>query len=162
MDKAISDTIANKRLPLEIQVGSDDFNHGGWIPAVHTCDGFSISPHLAWRDIPDETESFVILMEDLDGRAGSQTHWLLFDYPGDLDEIPQGSRGIGVPGVNDFGNDIYRGPCPPRGEIHHYEFKLYALDEQLGWPRGSRRDEIEEAMIGHVVGYSRIIGMYER
>jgi Raf kinase inhibitor-like YbhB/YbcL family protein len=162
MDRAISDTIANGCLPLEVLLSSNDFDHDGFIPAVHTCDGIDLSPHLSWRPIPEKTESFVILMEDLDAPGGPKTHWSLFDYPGDRRVLPQGVPGIGVEGINDFGNLVYKGPCPPRGETHRYNFRVYAIDKQLNLPRGSTKNEIEVEMIGHVQGYGHFLGKYSR
>lgn len=162
MNEAIAQTIANQRLPIEIHLQSQDFDPGREIPAVHTCNGLSISPHLAWKDKPEETQSLVFFMEDLDSPPDASTHWLLFDYPGDQNQIPQGGVGLGVPGVNDFGNLIYDGPCPPRGEVHRYEFKLYALDKDLDLRRGSDSAAVGAAMIGSVVGYGRLLGKYQR
>ena len=77
-------------------------------------------------------------------------HWVMIDIPASLREIAAGSCSDGVrpggkrqpsgpagtrQGVNDFsspGADHYGydGPCPPWNDerMHHYHFRLYALD----------------------------------
>ena len=66
-------------------------------------------------------------------------------------------------GINDFGKSGYGGPCPPRGHgVHHYHFRLYALDTELNLaPRVSRR-QLEAAMKGHIVAQTELVGTYRR
>jgi Raf kinase inhibitor-like YbhB/YbcL family protein len=68
----------------------------------------------------------------------------------------------GIQGRNDFGTIGYRGPCPPRGPAHHYRFKLYALDEPVALPPGASKDELLQAMQGHVLGQTELVGTYQR
>lgn len=69
-----------------------------------------------------------------------------------------------VQGKNDFGRIGYNGPpCPPRGHgVHHYHFKVYALDTELKLEPGSSRKELEKAMEGHVIAWGEVVGLYER
>jgi Raf kinase inhibitor-like YbhB/YbcL family protein len=66
--------------------------------------------------------------------------------------------------MNDFSRIGHGGPCPPPGHgPHRYFFTLYALDvPSLLIPAERPRQEIERAMRGHVIGQSRLIGVYER
>ena len=41
-----------------------------------------------------------------------------------------------VQGTNDFGTTGYRGPCPPKGEVHTYYFNVYGLDAILEFHQG--------------------------
>src|SRR5215217_3528702 len=51
----------------------------------------------------------------------------------------------------------------PRGHgVHHYHFKVYALDIQLDTPAGLTKDELLEAIEGHVLDEGELIGTYER
>ena len=84
--------------------------------------------------------------------------------PGDasLDEDaskhpPQGARD----GTNDFKRTGYGGPCPPIGR-HRYFFKVYALDAKLDLNTGAKRDELEQAMKGHVLAQGELTGKYGR
>jgi phosphatidylethanolamine-binding protein (PEBP) family uncharacterized protein len=52
---------------------------------------------------------------------------------------------------------------PPRGHgVHHYHFKVYALDTELDTPAGSSKDELLAAIEGHVLDEGELIGTYER
>ncbi|WP_297068185.1 YbhB/YbcL family Raf kinase inhibitor-like protein, partial [Thermococcus sp.] len=66
-------------------------------------------------------------------------------------------------GRNDFGRVGYGGPCPPKGHgVHHYHFKVYALNIELNLKPGSTRAELEEAIRGHVIQWGEVVGLYER
>ena len=68
---------------------------------------------------------------------------------------------MGVSGTGTSKNRGYKGPCPPSG-THRYFFKLYALDIMLDLPEGSAKKEVEEAMKGHVLQETELIGTYSR
>ena len=66
-------------------------------------------------------------------------------------------------GVNDFGEVGYDGCMPPRGHgVHHYHFKVYALDTELDAVAGLSKDELLAAMEGHVLDEGELVGTYER
>ena len=68
----------------------------------------------------------------------------------------------GTPGINDFGMLGYGGPCPAVGR-HRYLFDLYALDvPTLGLKAGASRDDVEEAMEGHMLARARLMGTYQK
>ncbi len=46
--------------------------------------------------------------------------------------------------------------------MHHYEFRLFALDAKLGLPAGAGRGEVEAAMKGHVLAEAKLTGTYRR
>jgi Raf kinase inhibitor-like YbhB/YbcL family protein len=54
----------------------------------------------------------------------------------------------------------YMGPCPPSGQIHRYVFTLYAVDVMLDLPAGARKDEILEAIDGHILAQTQLSGTY--
>jgi Raf kinase inhibitor-like YbhB/YbcL family protein len=57
----------------------------------------------------------------------------------------------------------YDGCMPPRGHgVHHYHFNVYALDTELDTPAGLSKDELLEAIEGHVLDEGELIGTYER
>jgi phosphatidylethanolamine-binding protein (PEBP) family uncharacterized protein len=45
--------------------------------------------------------------------------------------------------------------------VHHYHFQVFALDAELGLPRGSDRDQVVAAMKGHVIACGEVVGTYE-
>ena len=88
---------------------------------------------------------------------------------------PGGATAIGVQGLNnytdwfagdaDMGGDYggYDGPCPPWNDsiIHHYHFRLYALDvESLGLDGRFGGPEALTAMEGHILGQTEVVGTY--
>jgi hypothetical protein len=66
-------------------------------------------------------------------------------------------------GVNDFGRVGYGGPCPPRGHgVHHYHFRLYALDTELNLAPRIKRAQLDAAMKGHILAQAELVGTYQR
>ena len=66
-------------------------------------------------------------------------------------------------GKNSWGSIGYRGPAPPPGHgVHHYHFKLYALDATLDVSAGLDKNAVLAAMQGHILAQSELIGTYER
>ena len=67
--------------------------------------------------------------------------------------------------MNSFKDDNtgYRGPMPPPGHgVHHYHFKLYALDKPLDLKSGIDKHALLAAMQGHILAEGEIIGTYQR
>lgn len=86
--------------------------------------------------------------------------------PGSVAELPRGVSASQLPegsrqGLNDWKRPGYGGPCPPVGR-HRYFFKLYALDIELPDLGGATKNRLEEAMEGHVLARSELVGTYER
>ena len=112
--------------------------------------------------------AFALIADDPDAPAGTWTHWVLYDLPGDVknlqegiskqEELPNGAR----QGRNDFRKIGYNGPCPPPGKPHRYYFKLYALDGTLNLKAGAGRGEVERAMQAHILGKAEWMGRYKR
>jgi Raf kinase inhibitor-like YbhB/YbcL family protein len=94
-------------------------------------------------------------------------HWVLYNLPADNGGLPENvppEKSLadgGRQGTNDFGRIGYGGPCPPSG-IHRYYFKLYALDAELGLAPGATKEELLQAMAGHVLAEAQILGRYRR
>ena len=110
------------------------------------------------------TKSFVLICDDPDAPAGTWVHWVIFNIPGEIRNLPENILADSVEwiqGMNDFGKTGYGGPCPPSG-VHRYFFKIYALDTMLDIPSGATKIEVEKAMNGHIIANSEIIGLYKR
>ena len=151
----------------KIQVTSPAFSEGTSIPADHTCDGADLSPPLAWSGVPPEAKSLVLIADDLDAPGGDWVHWVIYDLPPTVDQLPvavpateQLSMG-GTQGKTDFGRTGYGGPCPPRG-THRYFFKLYALDSLLHLKPGATKKELLKSMQGHILAEGQLMGKYQR
>ncbi|MCU0397299.1 MAG: YbhB/YbcL family Raf kinase inhibitor-like protein [Cyclobacteriaceae bacterium] len=142
-----------------LKISSEAFTSMGEIPRKYTCEGINISPPLAISGYPEETRSLVLIVEDPDAPGGTWTHWVMWNIP-PVHEIREGEA-PGVQGKNDFGVDVYGGPCPPSGS-HHYHFKLYALNCMLDLPEGSSKREVEHVMEKYVLAYGELIGRYKK
>ena len=148
---------------------SEAFVHDGAIPTRHTCEGEDVSPSLAWTDLPNGTKSLALLMDDPDApnpAAPKRTwvHWVLYDIPPEstglaegATDLPSGTR----QGLNDWKRSGYGGPCPPIGR-HRYFFKLYALDRELGDLEKPTKAALEQAMQGHVLARTELVGTYQK
>src|SRR5690242_3198491 len=105
------------------------FDPGESIPRPYTCLGENSSPPLQFRDLPEGTESLVLIFEDVDATPGPWTHWMVFDIPSttrytEAGAIPEGGT-EGLANNHSFG---YEGPCPKYFKgTHHYWLRLYAL-----------------------------------
>lgn len=154
-------------MSANIIVKSNSFSDGGMIPAKYTCDGANISPQLSWDNAPKGTKSFVLICEDPDAPMGTFTHWILYDIPADVHELPENLPKDKVlpngakQGIADFKKIGYGGPCPPSG-THRYYFKLYSLDTLLNLEPGLKKEDILKAMNGHILAQGQIMGKYTR
>ncbi len=161
------ETPNEEEVPIMIQITSTAFAEGEPIPQQYTCDGDDISPPLTWTNIPDGTQSLALINDDPDAPRGAWVHWVVYAIPPDVTELEaaipadetleNGAR----QGINDFRRIGYGGPCPPRGNPHHYLFKLYALDAALDLAPGATKAELEEAMEGHILEETILIGTYQ-
>lgn len=152
-------------------INSPAFAHDAPMPAAYTAEGENISPPLTWADPPSGTMSFALIVEDPDApdpRAPQRTfvHWVLYDLPPTAQSLHAGAATSELPpgtrlGLNDWHLAAYGGPSPPVGR-HRYFHRLYALDTLL--PKLSRptKANLLEAMRGHVLGETALVGTYEK
>ena len=135
------------------------------IPTKYSCDGEDTSPSLVWSGAPENTSSFVLIMDDPDAPVGTWVHWVLFNLPGDANSLPEYlpadvvfTDGTQL-GTNSWGNLGYGGPCPPSG-THRYFFKLYALESSLELVEGATKEDVITAMEGHILMETGLMGTY--
>jgi len=152
---------------LSFDLQSPAFGAGAAIPVRYTCDGEDVSPPLQWGDPPAGTQSLALILEDPDAPAGTWAHWVLFNLPAAARSLPEGipsdaTRPDGSRhGHNDWGRPGYGGPCPPGG-THRYFFRLYALDTVLDLESGAGREQLLQAMEGHILGQAELMGTHTR
>jgi len=144
-----------------VTLSSSVFEHEGSIPSKYTCDADDVSPSFEIGGVPEEAQSLVLIMDDPDAPVGTWDHWVVFNIPPETTSIPENTEPQGVAGNNSWGRTGYGGPCPPDGE-HRYFFKLYAIDAQLSLSEGATKTEVEQAMEGHVVAETQLMGRYTR
>jgi Raf kinase inhibitor-like YbhB/YbcL family protein len=155
-----------------VTITSTAFQAGQPMPRRYTGEGEDASPPLAWN-VPVGTKEIALICDDPDApRADPWVHWLLYGLAGDVtgipENLPKGQKKLTAPmqgaqGLNDFGRVGYGGPMPPRGHgVHHYHFKLYALNAPLNLMPGATKARLLEATKGKIMVEGRLIGTYER
>ncbi|HHP7244456.1 MAG TPA: YbhB/YbcL family Raf kinase inhibitor-like protein [Elainellaceae cyanobacterium] len=150
--------------PMNLE--SAAFSQDGMIPSKYTCDGQDLSPPLSWGTPPDGTESLALIADDPDAPSGTFVHWVLYNMPPDVQQLPEGATDSigsmgGVQGKSDFGKQGYGGPCPPGG-THRYFFKLYALDTMLDLEPGATKADVVKAMDSYIVANGELMARYSR
>lgn len=151
-----------------MQMTSTAFAQDESIPVKHTCDGANVSPPLRWSGLPAEAKSLALISDDPDAPARTWVHWVLYNIPSSRTELPEGIEatqtvvGGAMQGTNDFNKIGYGGPCPPRGDPHRYFFKLYAVDTELSLGAGATKQEVLDAIEGHILAQAELMGTYKR
>jgi len=149
-------------------ITSPAFIDGTNIPVKYTCNGQNMSPALTWGQGPAGTASFALILEDPDAPLKNFTHWVIFNLPPDIQGLSEAITREGtltsgaLQGKNGGGSIGYFGPCPPKATPHHYRFTLYALDRSLDLNAGATKDQVRQAMEGHILGEAQLIGIYQR
>jgi Raf kinase inhibitor-like YbhB/YbcL family protein len=145
-----------------LKMSSAAFENNASIPEKYTCDGMDLNPPLRFENVPSETKSLALIVDDPDAPMGTWVHWVLWNVDPKTGEIKENTVPKGaLQGINDFRKHDYGGPCPPSG-THRYFFKLYALDALLGLSANAKKTDLEKAMKGHVISQAQIIGLYKR
>lgn len=155
-----------------MQLTSSVFSHGGDLPRILSCEGGEQSPPLSWGEIPANTKSLALIVDDPDApdpAAPKMTwvHWVLYNIPVQSSGLVAGIAGMPplpagtLLGVNDWQQTGYRGPCPPIGR-HRYVHKLYALDLMLPKLAHATKASLEQAMHGHILEQCALVGYYQK
>lgn len=159
----------NHKKPMEqhaLQVRSPAFQDEQPIPSKYTCDGENLSPPLALEGVPEGAVSLALIVEDPDvpkhlREDGMWNHWVIFNIPPSVTRFGEGESPQGTRGITTSDTLAYTGPCPPDG-THRYFFKIFALDSILELEEGATKEAVLEAMDGHVLASSELIGTYKR
>lgn len=143
-----------------MQITSPAFANGDYIPSKYTCEGENISPPLKFEDVPSETESLVLLVEDLSVKNRPWVHWVVFNIPPNAHGFEEGHTFEGSTlGLANGSYAGYKGPCPEDKE-HEYQFSLFALDKILNIPEASDRAVIVREMRGHIIAQDTLRGKF--
>jgi len=166
---------ASAQTPATITVTSPTLKANEVVPIDHTADGKNISPALMWSGAPAATKQFALVYDDPDVVFGGQTfvHWVAYNIPATakglpaelpMDAVLTAPAEIAgtIQGLSGFKRTGYRGPAPPPGKPHHYTWTVYALDAELKLEQGLNRNQLMEAMKGHIIGQGSLVAIYER
>jgi len=154
-----------------MRIISSAFDEQGEIPSLYTCQGKDISVPLSWDNVPNQTKSLVLIVDDPDApdpKAPKMTwiHWVLYNISPTVDGLKEGMDLNNLPngvltGENSWKRNDYGGPCPPIGR-HRYFHKLFALDIVLPDMQHPSVDKLYAAMENHVLAKAELIGTYQK
>jgi Raf kinase inhibitor-like YbhB/YbcL family protein len=151
-----------------MKISSPAFKHNTRMPSTYTCDGENVNPPLQFSEVPADAMSLVLLMDDPDVPRnlkpdGMWDHWVLYNIDPNTTEIFENQIAPGEMGLNSGNTRAYYGACPPDRE-HRYFFKLFALDTLLHFddPTKVTKQMVIDAMPGHILDQTELIGLYER
>lgn len=159
----------------EFVLTSTDIAEGAPLAERHVfngfgCEGGNVSPALAWSGAPDNTQSFAVTVYDPDAPTGSGWwHWMAYDIPASVTALERGAGSEdGLPegaahGPNDYGSVGFGGACPPPGEMHRYQFRVFALDvPALELPAGASSALTGFMINAHTLESAAITATYTR
>tara|TARA_Y100000590_G_scaffold25540_1_gene28940 strand:- start:56 stop:472 length:417 start_codon:yes stop_codon:yes gene_type:complete len=136
-----------------MELTSSDFQEGSEIPKKFGYKNENKQPNVEFSNIPNQAKTLAIIMDDPDAMKAVGkiwVHWLTYHSINDTTLIE---------GKTDFGEIGYGGPAPPDGR-HTYIFKGYALDISLNLKEGFSKQELEDAMKGHILAETKLTGTF--
>ena len=166
--------------PPPMRLVSTDISDGKQIAGKFTCAAGpeAVSPALQWMQPPRGTESFALIVHDMEPRPRKGVddilHWMVWNMPASANQLPEGVSPAtadlpdGSHQTNGFagqgGNFGYRPPCPPQDVpvAHHYAFEIFALDQKLDLPAAATRADLLKAMDGHIAGHATLVAPFNR
>lgn len=158
--------LINTSVMAEFKLSSSGFKNLEKIPKRYTCLGQNQSPDLSWTNPPTGTESFALCVKDPDAPGGLFIHWIAYNIPSDLTELPEGIEKTAVTlhgicqGLNHLDQVGYTGPCPPAKQIHRYIFTIYALDCRLTLPPLTTYETFTKEIQPHILNKAEFTGLF--
>lgn len=170
--------VSAQDIPETITVTSSVFDHHGMVPEENSAYGANTSIDISWSDLPAGTQQLALICDDpivveIGMMEAPFVHWVVYNIPASASGLPAGMSSdeqITAPGLEGAINGHsglrrpgYFGPRPPaNGQLHAYHFRVYALDSELDLAPGLNKDQLLEAMDGHVLATGMLMGHYER
>ncbi|MCB1670758.1 MAG: YbhB/YbcL family Raf kinase inhibitor-like protein [Gammaproteobacteria bacterium] len=160
--------------PETVEVTSSAFAHHGTVPLANTAYSDNQSIDLSWSNLPAGTVELALICDDpVVAMPQPFVHWVVYNIPASAAGLPAGMSSEAapeIPGLEGLTNGVsgvrrpgYFGPRPPvDGQLHTYNFRVYALDADLDLPEGLGKDELLERMEGHVLATGLLMGHYQR
>ncbi len=153
-----SSDVKNKNMKISSSVFAPNQN----IPAKYTCDGQNTNPPLEISGTPEDAKSLTLIVDDHDAPSGTWVHWIVINIDPKTNSVNENSAPTGsTETLTSFGRPGYGGPCPPSG-IHHYHFKIYALDSKFNLNSDATPTQVENEIKNHLIESAELIGLYQR
>jgi len=171
LDKIVFNTLGLRAGMATIEVSSLAFADHAPMPERYTADGEGVSPPLAWRQLPPEASTAVLLVEDADSPTPNPlVHAIVVDLPtreGALAEAAMPSaeqQGAGLHmGRNSYLQGAWLPPDPPPGHgVHRYAFQVFALRDGQAFSETPGRDELIDRLRERAIASGLLIGTFER
>lgn len=159
-------------LPRTVALSSNSFPPDGDLPMACSCKGPGYSPALHWESRLTGVKSYALLATDYDAVLASFpivnfSHWVVYNLPPTVHSLPEGISPEqmmqlgGKVGDNGMNEQAFVPPCPPF-DRHRYTFRVYALDTVLSFTRIPDRQNMLDAIQGHILGYGELTGSFEK
>lgn len=143
-------------------IKSSAFTDNGLIPAQYTCDGENMSPPLRFENIPENTRSIVLYVQDLDAGRGGFDHLVVYNIPPETPTLPEGQSPAGSKvGLNSAEKQEYQPLCPASG-THRYLFTAYAVSTSYTFRKPPTITQLKKVMRGQVLARATITGKYTK
>jgi len=137
----------------DFSITCSDFDEGAEIPKKFGYKFENEEPNISFNRPPSSTTTLALIMDDPDAMGAVGKVWLHWLQYHNLTESSP------VEGKTDFGEIGYGGPAPP-DKRHTYIFKAYALDTELELNEGYSKQELEDAMKGHILAEAKLTGTF--
>ena len=146
----------------EIVVTSAAVGDDGRLLPEFTCDGEGISPPITWRDGPEGTKEYALLLwHEAPDRL--KCYWVVHGIPADVTELSKGDPAVGTIGLNDKGRAEYDPMCSRGPGVKTYHVTLYALSAKAKLPAGgATREQLLAAIRGLTLAEGTLTFDYER
>jgi hypothetical protein len=144
------------------------------IPFKYTAYGDDISPKFEWSNLPEGTKQLAIVCDDpIASTPQPFVHWVIYNIPATAKGLPEALSAYptikepeelkGTTQGNSGKHRIGYFGSQPRadGKDHRYQFTLIALDAELNLPPGLYKTQLDEAIEGHVLGKTVLVGIYQ-
>jgi len=145
-------------------LSSPAFAYGGVIPDRYSRVAGNISPPLEWKNVPDSTRSFALIMRNIDPGRWHYIHWVVLNIPADVRYLSEGAGSRVLGSGESSGVGGYMGVIPDREyRFHRYVFTLYALDTMLSSDSAPVEiEQLEQLAAGHILAKAELVGRYGR
>jgi Raf kinase inhibitor-like YbhB/YbcL family protein len=121
-----SHELAQMNIADTVAVSSPAFANDDALPIGNTCDGAGTPPKIVWSNLPANTKSVAVVVDDPDAGEKPFVHWIVIGLPPENGSVPSTAKDVRELD-NTGGTTGWTAPCPPPGSPHRYRFTVYAL-----------------------------------